>query len=177
MKKYFSLFCMLAMPFTSFAQECVSSIISDVTSDRYALYSGSNGAEIIDLETRLVWRRCVLGQTWNNSTSTCDGTAATYDLRDAMLNAEVVGDQEGFAWRIPNIKELNSLVDYSCNLPAINEVAFPNTPENIGIWTSTPDAISGNANWFVDFQLGTTGGNDRTKGKRLAVRLVVHTVN
>jgi hypothetical protein len=62
-------------------------------------------------------------------------------------------------------------------LPAINEVSFPNTPENIGLWTSTPDAISGTANWFGDFQLGTTGGNDRTKGKRLAVRLVVHTVN
>jgi len=168
---------MLAVPFTSFAQECVTSITSDVESSRYALYPGTNGSEIIDLETRLVWRRCVLGQSWNPDTLSCEGTAATYDLRDAMLNAEVVGDQEGYEWRIPNIKELNSLVDYSCNLPATNEVAFPNTPENVAVWTSTPDAKNISSNWFVDFQLGTTGGNDRTKGKRLAVRLVVHTVN
>lgn len=162
---------------SALSQECNINMESDVENDRYLLYPGTNGAEIIDLETLLVWRRCVLGQTWNADTQQCEGEYATYHLRDAMLNAEVVGDQEGFEWRIPNVKELNSLVDYSCNLPATNEIAFPNTPQNIGIWTSTPDARNANSSWFIDFQLGTNGANNRESGKRLAVRLVVHTTN
>ncbi|HDM8169351.1 TPA: DUF1566 domain-containing protein [Vibrio harveyi] len=42
-------------------------------------------------------------------------------------------------WRTPDIKEMNSIVNYNKVSPAIDEEFFPNTPVKSFFWTSTSD--------------------------------------
>ncbi|EEZ00462.1 fimh-like protein [Vibrio sp. RC586] len=42
-------------------------------------------------------------------------------------------------WRLPNIKEAVSIVNYNKTSPAIDEEFFPNTPVKYFFWTSTSD--------------------------------------
>ena len=63
-------------------------------------------------------------------------------------------------WRLPNIKELASIVERACDSPAINEFVFPSSPGSFPeaiYWTSSPYALSttaAGASWIVEFQTG-----------------------
>ena len=56
-------------------------------------------------------------------------------------------------WRLPNIKELSSIVELSCYQPAINLTAFPNTPAG-NYWSSSPASYSVSMAWSVNFVNG-----------------------
>jgi hypothetical protein len=58
--------------------------------------------------TGLVWRRCVEGMVWSNGTQTCDGTATDFQWKQG---ADLLPGQSQGGWRIPNVKELYSIVD------------------------------------------------------------------
>lgn len=49
-------------------------------------------------------------------------------------------------WRLPNVKELESIAELSCHWPAIEIAPFPDTPAEL-FWSSTPardaDAVMG----------------------------------
>lgn len=90
----------------------------------------SDGAEVTDGQTGLVWRRCSEGQTWSGAACTGDANALT--LQQAYALAKT---QSG--WRVPNAKELSSIVDRTRLSPAIDPVTFPQTQSG-WYWTSTP---------------------------------------
>ncbi len=96
---------------------------------RYKLLN--NGTEVKDKETGLIWRRCSLGQSWNGKT--CTGTAKSYNWQQALSKAQSLGH----GYRLPNIKELYSLVEERCDDPSINLNMFPNTP-SLTYWSSSP---------------------------------------
>jgi len=83
----------------------------------------------------------------------------------------------GTGWRVPSLTELQTVVDYTHVTPAIDDVAFPNTPPKM-FWTSsiTNDGL-GNA-WFVQFFDGSTqrdyggGVGNLSPGADLKVRCV-----
>lgn len=106
-----------------------------------------DGAEVIDTKTGLVWQRCALGQSW--SVSTCTGTASTYTHEQALVTAQNAGD----TWRLPNVKELASIVDSSRFNPAIDPTAFPATPGS-WFWSSTPYVGNASGAWGIDFGKG-----------------------
>lgn len=67
-------------------------------------------------------------------------------------------------WRVPNIKELQSIVDYSASYPAINSLYFSITDTASFFWTSTSAYYSPQYPryfyaWYVDFgaALGSNG--------------------
>ena len=98
-----------------------------------------NDGTVTDTATRLMWMRCSLGQTWNGST--CQGDAIQYSWQGALKAAQ---DENfaGFAdWRLPNIKELVSIVELACYQPAINVTIFPESMDSSETeyvyWTST----------------------------------------
>jgi Protein of unknown function (DUF1566) len=61
----------------------------------------------------------------------------------------------GGGFRLPNMKELQSLIDESSTAPAIDSVAFPETPSE-GFWAATALAGMPTAAWFVNFASGVS---------------------
>lgn len=88
--------------------------------------------------TGLTWMRCALGQKWDGKT--CTGTASSYDWQAALKAAVDFNAAGGYAghkdWRVPNIKELDSIFELQCAWPAVNLTVFPATPQ-YRFWSST----------------------------------------
>ena len=74
-----------------------------------------------------------------------------YNLQGALQAAQ---NTEG-GWRLPNIKELRSLVERSCFSPSVNERIFPNTVAGFYL-SSSPTIWAGDAglNWIISFSDG-----------------------
>lgn len=102
----------------------------------------ASGAEVTDSKTGLIWARCAVGQSWDGST--CSGTASIRSQEAALAGAQALT-----GWRLPNIKELSSLVDRGCNVPAIDASAFPNPA--LSAWSSSPYSGDTGEAWHVDF--------------------------
>lgn len=117
------------------------------------------GDEVTDSKTGLIWRRCSEGQTWSGGT--CTGTAATYTHEQALVQAQSQAGTAG--WRLPNVKELSSIVNKALVNPAIDSTAFPVTPSE-WYWSSTPYAGYSGYAWLVAFDDGGVGGYKRYYG-------------
>lgn len=89
--------------------------------------------------TGLAWMRCSLGQSWDGKS--CAGEAKKYVWKKALQAAADFNAAGGYAghadWRLPNIKELDSIVETQCIDPSINLEMFPATPV-FRFWSSTP---------------------------------------
>ena len=129
--------------------------------------ASADGPEAMDARNKLVWRRCVEGMNWNGST--CTGTAGTYTWAEATALARAAA-AKGVAWRLPDVKELSSVVDEGRVNPAIDAARFPVTPA-LWFWTATPDANDAAYVWFVNFGTGYTGHHG-FRTDRHALRLV-----
>ncbi len=134
----------------------------------------NNNGTINDPETGLIWKKCSEGQVWDGVDNNCTGTDSTFTWQGALqraqdVNAGSAGENLSQTdWRLPNFKELDSIVELRCTFPAINDTAFPNTPSQ-RFWTSTP-SFSPSLAWYVTFQSGYDGGNGKENSYR--VRLV-----
>ena len=103
--KILNLVTLLILTSNSYAV-CDPNITPTAPNNRYELVN--NGIEVKDLQTGLIWQRCSLGQTWSGTT--CTGTATTYNWINALRTTVNMGN----GWRVPNIKELASLVEQTC---------------------------------------------------------------
>lgn len=73
-------------------------------------------------------------------------------------------------WRMPNVNELLSIVDFGRALPAIDPDYFPNT-QSADFWSATPRPTEGrDISWFVSFGDGLVHSTGRDG--ELYVRLV-----
>jgi len=72
-------------------------------------------------------------------------------------------------WRIPNSKELESLLEVQCYGFAINLSVFPNDPST-WVWASSPDADYAYGAWLANFDGGGSIRDYRSSNN--AVRLV-----
>jgi hypothetical protein len=124
--------------------------------------------------------------TWSNSGSAADGTLFTVFLD--TLNNKCDGDETtpctmdsqctgignglcghaGFRdWFIPNVKQLQSIVDYGMVNPAIDST-FPGATASSVYWSATTFAInSGNA-WDVGFGSGSVSFGNKVADDLLA---------
>ena len=129
-----------------------------------APYAGDMADNMVtDSWTGLQWRRCLEGQAWNGTT--CLGNTIRYDYETALNNAEATP-----GWRVPNVKELNSLVVLAKQSPPLfDTTAFPNAQE-LWNWSSTPHIEDPHFAVYVDFLGGEVGFGGRGGGA--AIRLV-----
>jgi hypothetical protein len=129
-----------------------------------ALYAAGGGT-VTDTRTGLVWAQCLEGQ----GDADCSGGAVAAMTWDEALGAAAQATLGGHTdWRLPNVKELRSLLEYCRTAPAINGDVFPNQP-SAGVWTGTP--AGDDHAWWVDFEDGLPGRDERATGAH-AVRLV-----
>ncbi len=121
---------------------------------------------VYDRATDLVWARCDLGQRWDGRR--CSGYAELRSWPEALQAVARFNEQEAAAarpadWRLPNLKELASLINYHCSAPAVFDALMD--PDGAGPrwrWSATPDvrevnvgeARETNQAWAVDFYLG-----------------------
>jgi len=105
--------------------------------------SGPGNGTVYDTKSKLTWQQTV--------------SSTTYAWADAKTYCAGVGTSlGGTGWRLPTIKELQSIVDLSqATGPYIDPNAFPSTPSN-WFWSSTPLAGSPSDAWLVAFNLGDT---------------------
>lgn len=125
------------------------------------LYIDNHDGTVTDKSTGLTWSKCSSGQTWIDNTpddasdDTCSGTALTYNWKAALDSARSASDSSYLGlqgWRLPNVKELGSLMENDCSSPAINQSIFPSTA-NANYWSSSPYIPgSGLEAWHVGFQ-------------------------
>lgn len=150
------------------SQTCVgSTIVSTPDSD----FTDNNNGTVTHNVTGLTWMRCSQGQSWNGTN--CIGVASKMDWRSALQMAESVNFADKNDWRLPNIKELASIVELSCAYPSINLNLFPSTPSD-WFWSSSVNSLYSDMAWDVDFEIGgslVSGKVDGESGHR-HVRLV-----
>lgn len=151
----------------SHAQTCNNNIPRTAIDSRYEVVVGSNGSEVVDKKTQLIWQRCSLGQIWDGGT--CTGTASTHIWTDALLKAKSLGN----GYRLPNIQELQSLVERACYMPTINVNFFPNTPTS-NFWSGSSSGYSPDnySAWQVQFNYGYSSGWGNSKDYLYHVRAV-----
>jgi hypothetical protein len=138
-----------------------------VWEEKHAKDSVRNYADPNDADNVYTW--------YDNNSATNGGNAGTpgngTDTMDfiRVLNAAHYG---GFSdWRMPTVKELQSIVDYSIASPgpAINTTCFPNTVAS-GYLSSTTNAYDTSGAWIVGFSYGVIPSH--SKAAALYVRAV-----
>ncbi len=131
------------------AARCVHEPTNALASDYEIEADGTPTGTVMDTGTWLTWQQQVSAQTytWSDALSTCTNNTAGLP---------------GSGWRLPSMKELQTLVDDSHWSPAIDPNVFPNTPFDVAYWTSTPVAWDAGNAWFVQFELGTANKTTAT---------------
>jgi hypothetical protein len=129
-------------------------------------FAGSNGT-VTDVTANLMWQQCSAGLSGSSCTT---GTVETYDWTGAIAYCEGLS-LGGFSdWRLPKIKELQSIVDMTrATAPAVYMLYFPSTLSS-KYWSSTTYAPMTSVAWAVDFGYGNTYGDG--KGNTYYVRCV-----
>jgi hypothetical protein len=107
-----------------------------VAGDRYAFPSADT---VLDTRTGLTWQRTTEATplSWQDAGQYCQSP-----------------DLAGTGWRLPSMKELQTLLDTAREMPAIDPVAFPAAMEQY--WSSSPLADSSTDAWSVSFRIGAT---------------------
>jgi len=101
---------------------------------------------VTDNNTGLTWQQGEGGlKTWEDAISYCEGLSLA-----------------GYTdWRLPNIKEIESITDYTLYNPVIDTNFFPDV-ETLWYWSSTIDAGLSSAAWYVYFNNGYVYNNLKT---------------
>lgn len=146
-------------------QLCNPDIPSTSPTDHFYL---NDDGTALHLPTGLMWTRCAYNQVWTGDG--CSPFTTNYFEYDWILQ---VADSSQFAgfddWRVPNVKELSTIVERSCESPAINSEVFPGLRSGRTVWTSTYFVGPGQYDhWFVKFSNGNVTKYDR--GVLLLVR-------
>ena len=131
------------------AQTCAAGIQASNPTSVY-LADSANGT-VTDTRTGLMWDRCARGLS---GVGCATGTASIFTWQAALNAAATIGTYKGYNdWRLPNLKELRSLVEECRINPSINEFAFPNTSASLFL-SGSPYAGDATSAWGVGFLVG-----------------------
>ena len=114
--------------------------------DRYTIGNGT----VLDIKTGLLWQQPIGSKrNWTDATTHCGGLS---------LDGKT-------GWRLPSVKELQTIVDEK-QLPPIDANAFPNTPTE-DFWTSSLDPANPSYAWYVGFVDGDSFSRNMTTALRV----------
>jgi len=120
-------------------------------------YTDNLDGTISDGATGLMWKKCSEGKTGVSCETGAD-TTKTWTEALAVCEADTTGGYTD--WRLPNIRELLSIVDYGTAEPAINSLF---SSQSDLYWSSTSYQNPGDQGyaWFVYFFDGHTDVGDK----------------
>lgn len=145
----------------------VSGTATDTQSAARFVVNPSLGNTVTDKQTGLIWKRCVEGYRFDDNATSLNlnddhcvpesTIAFNYEAALSLTNSNYAGHS---TWRVPNMKELLSIVNVETIYPAINEDVFPDlpgtqygSPANI-FWTSSIHTGYFHNGWGVNFWNG-----------------------
>jgi hypothetical protein len=134
------------------------------------MYVDHGDGTVTDTRTGLMWKKCSEGQAWSSNTcsSATDRTLHTWSAAlELAANSTFAGYDN---WRLPNRKELASLVEECRSYPAINDTLFPNTSSSY-VWSASSYAVNSSQSWYMVGHNGAAYG-DGSRSSAYAVRLV-----
>ncbi|MBW1744331.1 MAG: DUF1566 domain-containing protein, partial [Deltaproteobacteria bacterium] len=110
---------------------------------------------VTDITTGLMWQQTeAKAMTWEKALVYCE-------------NLNLAGYSD---WRLPNIRELSTLVDDSRHEPSIDKTHFPGCRPS-QYWSSTTNVLYPTFGWYVGFEDGRVHGGGE-KSRRNYVRAV-----
>lgn len=152
---------LLVIPFCVYGeQQCDSRFSSSTPLTRFVI--DKQKGEAFDKKTKLTWKVCTEGQTFNGSR--CMSETSDFEWGNAMKQ---FGDG-GTGWRLPSMDELTSIIDYQCTDPTINLAIFPDAPPRY-TWVSEKEGLDA---VMVDFSTGEVATFSDQSGYYASVRLV-----
>ena len=122
------------------AQTCWDNIIASAPDSRFTV---NGDGTVTDSATGLIWKQCAEGLSGVDCQS---GMPKIFNWQMALNYAADAVFSGSNLWRLPNKKELASLVEQRCYDPAINSRFFPNTPPEL-FWSSSPYAEPPRESW------------------------------
>ncbi len=149
------------------AQTCNLSIKATTPTAQFSI---NGDGTVTDSKTGLMWKQCVEGK---EGVDCATDTLSSFTWDQALQQPEILNASGGFAshtdWRLPNIKELSSILEMGCYQPAVNLTLFPGDPGSY-VWSGSPYAGDAYGAWGVYFYGGDV--DDFGRGDYYAVRLV-----
>lgn len=130
--------------------------------DAATRFTDNGDGTVLDTLTGLIWLK----------NADCYGAIGwVQGLKNtATLENGVCGLSDGSAnwdWRLPNVREMLSLIDYGEYAPALSD-GHPFSVGNIGVyWTSTTDATNQSKAWLVRLTQGDTLRYDKPNAYRV----------
>ena len=101
-------------------------------------FTDNGDGTVTDGNTGLMWQQGEAGKmNWEGAITCCEDLSLA-DYAD---------------WRLPNVKELRSIVDDRLYNPAIDKIYFPDALAS-SYWSSTTFAYDSSYAWYVDFYAG-----------------------
>lgn len=146
---------------------CVDSVPMSTPAERFIDHGDGT---LTDLKYKLMWAKCPDGRTGD----TCDQGPFIINLLPNVLAAAGESNLgEHNDWRLPNVIELESILERACNFPSVNLAVFPNPYSSIGsrIYLSNSPIVGGENRFIsVDFLVSPSKRRDATAGLARFVR-------
>jgi len=137
-------------------------MLPGLSASQEARFTVNGDGTVTDNVTGLEWQRCSAGL----SGSECSvGSAANQTWESALACCEdLVLPPGGHSdWRLPDVKELRSIVDNTRYNPAIDPAAFPGTVSSAYWSSSTGASAAGTSSaWGVGFHDGLVYGDNKS---------------
>ena len=112
---------------------------------------------VTDNLTGLIWLKnanCFSTRTWDQALSDCNSLA---EGSCGLTDGSVAGD-----WRLPNLRELESLIDYGKESPALPDGHPFTDVQSSYYWSSTTLVNDAGVAWFVYFGNGFVNGDAKS---------------
>ncbi len=117
----------------------------------FADFTDNGNETITDNDTGLIWMQATADTDSN-------GSADSVNWENALSYCENLIFAGQSDWRLPTDKELQSIVDYNYDSPAIDTAYFPDTA-SYNYWSSTTDVGTTGIARLVDFKNGKVSGS------------------